>query len=415
MHAVSMKAKQKVKAPPLTDITTSAWKADPYPLYARLRAEQPVSRARFGKLPAWLITRYDDVALVLRDERFVKDVRNAQSAAQLAERPWVPSFMLPLDSNMLDQDDPNHARLRALVHKAFTPARVEKLEPRIEAVANQLLDKLLPNRSIDLMRDFALPLPLAVIADLLGIPPGDRDRFHRWSTALFRPPTALNVMRILPSIYALMRHLRKLFRLRRAEPQDDLMSALVQAEDAGDHLSEDELLAMVFLLLVAGHETTVNLIGSGTLALLQYPDQLDMLRAQPALIQPAVEELLRFTSPVESATERYASIEMAMRSQIIHKGELVLAVIASANRDEQVFTKPDVLDITREKNRHLAFGLGGHFCLGAPLARMEGQIAINLLVQRLHNLKLAVPPEKLRWRATPIVRGLEALPLTFSH
>jgi len=228
---------------------------------------------------------------------------------------------------------------------------------------------------------------------------------------VLQTPTTLNMALALASFASMMRYFRTFFAERRRDPQNDLITALVQAEEAGDRLSENELLAMVTLLLIAGHETTVNLIASGTLALLQHPDQLALLRSNPALIRPAVEELLRFTAPVEQATERYAREEVTIAGVTIPRGALTLGVLASANRDEHVFDRPDQLDITREKNRHLAFGYGVHACVGMPLARMEGQIALNALVQRLPNLRLALPAEQLCWRATPNVRGLAALPV----
>ena len=230
---------------------------------------------------------------------------------------------------------------------------------------------------------------------------------------MLKPPTALNTLLMLPSIWFFMRYLRQTFDKRRSEPRDDLLTALLQAEEAGDRLSEDELLAMVFLLIVAGHETTVNLIASGTLALLQHPEQLARLRNDPTLIRSAIEELLRYVNPVETGTERYALEDMTFAGVEIKRGELVFAALASANRDETAFANPDELDITRPKNKHLAFGQGSHYCVGAPLARMEGAIAINLLVQRLPNLRLAVADEQLRWRSSQVVRGLEALPVKF--
>lgn len=361
----------------------------------------------------WLITRYDDVLMTLKDERFSKAQRSVQSPEQRPKGPWVPAFARALESNLLDQDDPNHARLRALVHKAFTPARIEQLQPRIQQIADDLLDAVQARGSMELIRDYALPMPLTVIAELLGVPTTDRDRFHRWSKAFLRPPTLLNGLRMLPPLRSFMSYLVQLFDERRARPQDDLLTALVQAEEQGDRLSMDELTAMVFVLLIAGHETTVNLITSGTLALLEHPDQLQLLRARAELTKSAIEELLRFTSPVETATERYARQEIVIEGETIRRGELTLAVIASANRDERIFPHADELDITREKNRHLAFGQGIHFCLGAPLARLEGQLALPTLLNRMPNLKLAVPSNELRWRATPNVRGLEALPVTF--
>jgi len=390
------------------DIVSREFKADPFPFYARLRAEQPVCCVKvpgFGKV--WLVTRYNDVVAVLKDDRFSKDEMNA------LKQPWVPSFAKPLQRNMLDLDDPDHARLRTLVHKAFTPLMVEQLQERIQAIADLLLDTVQHKGSMDLIREYALPLPLTVIVELLGIPSQDRDRFHRWSKALLKTPTRLNLLLALPPLVAFMHYLRRLFRELRSVPQEGLLTALVQVEEAGDHLSEDELLAMAFLLLIAGHETTVNLISSGTLALLQHPDQLERLRSDPSLIRPAVEELLRFASPLETTTPRYTREDATIAGVTIPRGALVLAAIASANRDETQFDDPDQLDITRENNRHVAFGLGAHFCLGAPLARLEGQIAISTLLRRMPRLQLAVPVESLRWRATPVVRGLVTLPVQF--
>jgi cytochrome P450 PksS len=251
-----------------------------------------------------------------------------------------------------------------------------------------------------------------VIAELLGVPAKDQRRFHRWSNRIVSISSGRDVWRALPAAFAFVRYLRKMSERRRVLPEDDLMSALVQAEEAGDSLSQDELLAMSFLLLVAGHETTVNLIASGTLALLEHPDQLEKLEGDSLLIKPAVEELLRYTSPVEIATERYTRQDLEISGTTVPRGELVLAVLGSANRDEQHFEDPDTLDLARDPNRHLAFGRGGvHHCLGAPLARMEGRIAISALLQRFPSLRLDIDPGSLRWRRGIFLRGLQRLPL----
>ena len=391
------------------NLISPEFKADPFPFYARLRAEQPVCRVDIALAPglreAWLVTRYDDVVTVLKDSRFAKNRENA------AKKPWLPKFVKPLERNMLDMDEPDHGRLRALVHKAFTPAMVERLQPRIQQIADQLLDAVEPKRAMDLVRDFALPLPLTVIVELLGIPAQDRDRFHVWSKAALRPPTLFNTLRAMPSLWAFMNYLRRLFRELRVAPREGLLTALVQVEEAGDRLSEDELLAMAVLLVIAGHETTVNLIATGTLALLEHPEQMERLRGNPALIGPAIEELLRFSNPLETATMRFARQDVTVAGTSVPRGALVLAVLASANRDENQFDHADLLSLARQNNRHVAFGLGTHFCLGAPLARLEGQIAINTLLRRFPKLELAVPVKALRWRATPVLRGLESLPV----
>jgi cytochrome P450 PksS len=395
------------------NIASPEFKADPHPFYARLRAEAPVYRVTLPDgQTAWLITRYDDVAAALKDERFAKDRLNALTPQQLARQPWMPSIFKPLMRNMLDLDAPDHTRLRGLVSKAFTPRLVEQMRGRVQALTEHLLDEVRGRGRFDLIRDYALPVPTTIIAEMLGVPAADRHRFQRWSSVLVSAGSSRwGVFLAIPSVWMFLRYTRKLIKARRAQPRDDLVSALIRAEEAGRQLSEDELVAMIVLLLIAGHETTVNLIGNGMLALLEHPDQLEKLRDDPSLIRPAVEELLRFGSPVEAATERYAREDVTIAGVTIPRGEMVFAVIASANRDERQFPNPDKLDIAREPNKHLAFGLGAHFCLGAALARMEGQIAIGTLLRRAPGLRLAVEPGALRWRPGLVLRGLKALPV----
>jgi cytochrome P450 PksS len=397
------------------NIASPAFKANPFPYYASLRADAPVHRTTLptGE-PAWLVTRYDAAVAVFKDERFVKDRANALTPAQLAAQPWFRTVFKSIQRHLLSLDGAEHARLRALVSEAFTPRLVEQMRHRIQALTDQLLDPVQARGRLDLVQDFALPLPTIVIAEILGVPTADRHAFHRWSKALLSAAhSTWRLLAAVPSALLFLRYLRTFIKKRRADPQDDLVSALVRAEEAGDRLSEDELVAMVMLLLMAGHETTVNLIGNGMLALLEHPDQMEKLRSDPGLIKPAVEELLRFTCPVETATERYAREEVTVGGVTIPRGEMVIVAIASANRDARQFTNPDALDITREPNRHLSFGLGAHFCLGAPLARLEAQLTINTLLRRLPGLRLAVAPSRLRWRAGLLLRGLEALPVAF--
>jgi cytochrome P450 PksS len=399
------------------NIASPAFKADPFPFFARLRAEAPAYRLTLptGET-AWLITRYDDVVAVLKDDRFVKDTANALTPEQHAARPWFRKMFKQFKRNMLDLDPPDHTRLRALVHKAFTPRLVEQMRERIQRLTDELLDAAGGRGHADLIRDYALPLPSTVIAEMLGVPVEDRHAFHRWSHALVSAASSTwRMVRAVPSAWALIRYVRRIIKKRRADPGDDLISALARAEEAGDTLSEDELLAMVVLLLIAGHETTVNLIGNGTLALLEHPDQLERLRNDPGLIRPAVEELLRFASPVETTTERFAREDVTIAGVTIPRGDMVFPVVASANRDERQFTNPDALDLGREPNRHLSFGLGAHFCLGASLARLEGQVAIGTLLRRAPDLRLAVAPAALRWRGGLVLRGLAALPVAFGE
>lgn len=397
------------------NIVSPQFKANPFPLLADLRASQPVyCTALPDRTPVWLLTRYEDVASLLKDDRFVKDKRKAMTAEQLRKMPWIPPMFRPLERNMLDLDPPDHTRLRTLVHKAFTPSLVAHMRDRIQVLADELLTQVMPKGECDLIRDYALPLPMIIITEILGVPTRDRNKFHKWSKAVVSLSSPTPVLRVIPSVWMFLRYLRRFFETRRRDPQDDLATALITAEEAGDKLSRDELLAMVFLLLIAGHETTVNLIGNGMLALFEHPDVMNQLRQDPLVIKTAVEELLRYTSPVLMSTERYPREDVTMHGVTIPRGEMTLGVIGSANRDETVFLNPDELDIAREPNRHLSFGQGIHFCLGAPLARLEAEIAVNTLLQRIPDFRLAVAPSSLRWRPSMMLRGLESLPIAFS-
>lgn len=390
------------------NLASRTFKTDPYPFYARLRADTPVFRTLLpNRQPACLITRYADVVAALKDGRLAKVRHNAVSPERPHRAPWLPAFMRPLTQNMLDLDPPDHTRLRTLVHTVFTPRRIAQLRTRIELLCNTLVDDAVRRGQLELISGYALPIPLTIIAELLGIPPQDRAVFHRWSQHVVAVSSGVDLLRALPGIWRIVGYLRALCAQRRVEPQDDLLTALVQAEAAGDRLSEDELIGMVFLLLLAGHETTVNLIGNGVLTLLEHPEQREQLRREPELITSAVEELARYASPVIMATERYAREDITVAGVTIPRGELVLAVLASANRDERQFANPDRLDLARTPNHHLAFGQGIHYCLGATLARMEVQIALATLLRRLPNLRLHAP----RWRRGMFVRGLEHLPL----
>ena len=396
------------------NIVSAEFKADPFPFLAQLRASNPVYRTALSdKTSVWLITRYDDVNALLRDGRFTKNRRRALTKEQLRKLPWTPPMFRPLERNMLDLDPPDHTRLRSLVHKAFTPSRLEQMRSRTQAIADDLLDRVLWLGEMDLISDFALPLPMTIITEMLGVPTKDHDKFHRWSKAVVSLTSPSPTLRVIPAVWKFIRYLRQFFKLRRRDPQGDLVSALIKVEEAGDKLNEDELLAMVFLLLIAGHETTVNLIGNGTLALLENPNEMSKLRSEPSLVKLAVEELLRYTSPVLMTSERYALENAIIHGVTIPRGEMTLGVIGSANRDETVFDDANELHITRDPNKHLSFGQGIHFCLGAPLARMEAQIAFTTLLQRLPDLRLKNSPHSLRWRPSMILRGLASLPVRF--
>jgi cytochrome P450 len=383
--------------------------SDPYPFYRRLREEDPVHHSALG---IWVLTRYDDVVTVLRDPRFGRE-----GMAELMEaRLGVPAR--PANTrDMLFRDPPDHTRLRALVSRAFTPRVVEAMRPHIQDIVDGLLDRIEGAHGMDVIEDLAYPLPVTVICEMLGVPTADQDVFKQWSADIARSldaailPAGSEVMaRGQEAGDALREYFRSLIAVRRKQPQPDLLSALIAAEERGDKLSEPELLATCSLLLIAGHETTVNLIGNGLFALLRHPAELQALADDPALIPTGVEELLRFDGPVQR-TGRMTMADVEIGGRRIPKGSIVAAVIGAANRDPEHFHDPDRLDVARQENRHIAFGFGIHFCLGAPLARIEGQVAIGTLLRRMPALKLV--SDTPVWRESSVLRGLKTLPVTF--
>jgi cytochrome P450 PksS len=334
---------------------------------------------------------------------------------QYAKAPKLPGLFKALSRGLLQIDPPDHTRLRALVHKSFTPRLVEKMRAETETLTNELLDRALAEKgTVDFIEAYALPIPVTIIGRILGVPAKDNPKFHRWTQAFVSVgsggPGAVFAM---SGLLQLMNYLKKVIQERMREPQDDLISALVQAREADDQLTEDEILSLAFIVISAGHETTVNLIASGTLALLQHRDQWDRLASDPTISRTGVEELLRFVTPAETATERYARQDIDIAGTTIPRGELVLGVIASANRDERRFDNGEALDLGRSDNKHMSFGQGIHYCVGAPLSRLEGQIAFQTLVARAPNLRLAVPADQLQWRSSLVLRGLKALPVRF--
>ena len=399
------------------DYAGSAFKAAPYERWAMLRRHAPIHHVRLRNgAKAWLITRYDDAVAALAHPHLAKDPLKAKSETG-SKPPWLPGPLRALSRNMLDLDEPDHRRLRSLVQKAFTPRVVEELRPRIESIAGELLDAIerRGTGTADLIADYAAPLPVTVIAELLGVEHSDRRKFHRWSNHIVAADTsAWHKLRAVPAAFAFIMFLRRLIRSRRFALGEDLLSRLIEVQDAGDRLSAHELLAMCFLLLVAGHETTVNLIGNGVLALLDNPEQMTRLRDEPELIAPAVEEMLRYRSPLQMATERYATANVEIGGIRIARGSLVYVVLASANRDDETFADAARFDITREPNRHLAFGHGIHYCLGAPLARLEGQIAIRMLLERFSAIEPA-GQAGLVWRRGLVLSGVESLPVHVSR
>lgn len=383
---------------------------DPLSLCARMRQEAPLARvlSPTQQAPLWIVSRYKDAHELLRDARFTKDRYKLSSEHRL--RYARVEELGQLDKHMLNSDPPAHTRMRALVSQAFTPRRVEALRPRITAIAERLLESFPRGGSVDLLEAFAFPLPIAVIAELLGVPAEDQPRFREWTTTLLSSSSA-RLEPLKQTALQLQQYFQDFLTRRRAEPRDDLTSALIAAEAQGDRLTPVELTSMVFLLMMAGHETTVNLIANGVWALLRHPEQLERLRAEPALIEPAVEEMLRYCGPVRHTTNRFALQDTEFLGQLIPTGELIVASLLSANHDPEQFPEPERFDITRTPNRHMAYGSGIHFCVGAPLARVEAMIAINLLLERLPRLRLAVDPSTLRWRAGLLIHGLEQLPV----
>jgi len=393
------------------ELFSEQFAADPYPTYAWLRAHGPVSRVRTPMgFETFMITRYDDARAALADPRLSKDMRLAGPA-------YLEIFgeaSAALDENMLNLDPPDHTRLRRLVSRAFTPRRIEALRPRVETITEELLDRIAPAGEAELMSDFAFPLPVTVICDLLGVPLDDREQFTTWArsmgTAGFDDSgNAEHAER------ALHTYLTGLISAKRAHPEDDLLSALIAARDDDARLTEVELVSTTFLLLFAGHETTANFLGNALLALLTHPDAYEKVTADPLLVPTAVEELLRFDGSVENATFRFATEDVEYAGITIPKGGIVTIALNAANRDGERFASPDSVDLTRKDNPHLALGHGIHYCLGAPLARMEAQIGIGMLLHRLPNLCLAVPAGKLSWLPAVVpFRGLHELPVWFT-
>jgi pimeloyl-[acyl-carrier protein] synthase len=377
------------------------FRENPYPLYQHLLASAPVQWNEI--LSAWTLARYADVVASLTDARFSADRTDQGFVA--------PEYQLA--KSMLVSDPPDHTRLRALVSKAFTPRTVEQLRPRIISVVGELLDRIVDRGgAFDVIADLAYPLPVVIIAELLGVPPEDRVKFNEWSAVLAASLDPL-VSEALANQVPIARdglhsYLRGIIAERRKQPQSDLISALVAVEERGEMLSEPELVVMCTLLLIAGHETTVNLIGNGTFALLRHPDAFAQLRADPSLITSAVEELLRYDSPVQM-TGRIALEPVQIGGHTIEAGQWILPLLGAANHDPGQFDDPEALDLTRSPNPHVAFGRGIHFCLGSPLARLEGQIAIGALVRRLPNLTLVGEPVR---RAQITLRGLKSLPVS---
>ena len=403
----SMLARERLQSGVVYNPLSAATAQDPYPVYAALRERGPVHHSRL--MNAWLFSRHADIDIILRDhQRFSNDPRKGTlSRDQRAKLPAEEEF------TMLFLDPPDHKRLRALVNKAFTPKAVNALEPHIRSLLGSLLDDIDdPAAGFDLMQAVAQPLPVIVIAEMLGIPAEDRAQFKIWSDQRARTLEPMITPRerevAETASRALDEYFRPIIRERRAEPQDDILSGLAQAEEEGDRLTEREMLNMLRLLLIAGNETTTNLIGNGFLALLRYPDQLQRLRDDPSLIPLAVDELLRFDSPVQTDFRRVLT-DCEVNGFPLKQRENIVLLLGSANRDPDAFENPDTLDVGRGDRSHLSFGRGIHHCIGAPLARLEGRVVLEILLERFSRIGLL--DGEPRFRNSIVLRGLESLPV----
>ncbi len=385
--------------------------ANPYPLYAKLRREDPVLWDRY--LHAWVVTRYADVVRVLRE--FDSNRTPSPEALRDLGLSHLSPIAEALVKLMLFMDGSRHARLRGLCSQAFTPARVEKLRDHIQEIANRLLDRVLPTGEMEMLDDFAAPLPSIVTAEFLGVPITDHRKLKVWSADFaellgnfqHNPERAAQAKKTLDEMVV---YFRDAIRAQKEHPSDGLVHYVISAEYEGDRFSEEELIPNLIATMVGGQETTMNLIANGTLTLLRQPDVMEDLRAHPELIPSAVEELLRYESPSQH-TARLAPEDLELGGKHIHKRQAVIAVMGAANRDPERFPDPDRLDIRRPDNKHVAFGFGAHFCFGAPLARLEAQVAFATLLRRVKNLRLK--PGPVQWRNNLGLRGLNALPLTF--
>ncbi|MGB7998633.1 MAG: cytochrome P450 [Anaerobacillus sp.] len=387
----------------------SNFKEGAYPFYDHLRQNNPISPLSSSDdgNTTWLVTKYDDVQDLLKRPSFIKDQSKLFSkSARSEEEPLETKIFHHM---MLDVDPPDHTRLRKLVQPSFNPKSIQQLAPRINAIADQLIDEMKAKEgTVDLIDDFAFPLPIIVISELLGVPAEDRDKFRKWSNSIVSASDNMEG-EFMKDVQEFTDYLTFLFKKRKEDPKDDLVSNLLQHEEDGEKLSSEELYSMVFLLIIAGHETTVNLIGNGMFALFENPDQLQLLQNDFTLTERAIEEALRYYSPVDFSTARWAEETFDFRGIQISKGDMVLASLSSANRDEEKFTNADQFDITRKPNPHLAFGYGIHFCLGAPLARLEGKIAYEKLLTAFPSIQLAGSPSEVKWRNMFLLRGLEGL------
>nr|AIA15589.1 Cytochrome P450 [uncultured bacterium] len=409
MLATQALSRNDIKHP--INVSSPAFTANKYAYYAWLREEAPVYKGKMSVISAYFLSRYEDCARMLKDPRFVRNRATARGGGGKLPFP-APKSILLMTQSMILEDEPNHRRLRNLVHKAFTPRALDQLGNRIEQLTHELLDAAEKQGTVDLMQAYALPIPVTIISEMVGVSDADMPRFRNGVRVLSEGFSGWSLLRTffwdLPST---VKFVRTLITRKRADPQDDILTGLIQAEDEGDKLSEDELVSMVFLLIFAGYETTVHLITNSVVTLLQHPDRLGRLRSNPAMIESAIEEILRYNGPVQGTKPSYPTEDVTLHEVTIPKGSTVLPLLGAANRDPAVFPNPDVFDISRTPNKHLGFGQGIHYCLGAPLARLETRIALKNLLDRNPNLWLAVEPEQLQLQNLPLWNRYARVPV----
>jgi len=383
-----------------------------YAYFEELRENSPVHKGKFFVMNATFLSRYQDCADILRDDRFIRNRSVASGGGGRMPFP-LPKSVALVATSMITEDNPAHRRLRLLVNKAFTPSSLTTMEQQIEDLTNELLDEAEPKGTVDLVQAYALPIPVKVISALMGISDEDMPRFKQGIRVLTEGMSGWGIARtFLWDMPKVIKFSRELIERKRAEPGPDVLSSLIAAEEEGEKLNEDELVAMIFLLIFAGYETTVHLITNAVLTLLQHPDQLEKLCANPELTGGAVEEVMRFRGPVHGTKPNYATEDIEMHGVTIEKGSMVFPLLGAANRDPQFFDNPDVFDIQRSPNKHLGFGYGIHLCLGAWLARLETKVAINTLLRRNPNLQLAVKEEELELQRLPLWHRYQNLPIT---
>lgn len=397
-------------------LTSEAFNQNPYPVYHLLRREAPVYWS--DAWGCWLLTRYDDITWTLQDYQTFTSLGRLTASMDLPEPLWEKAQPLVrhYSQGLINVDPPDHTRMRKLVHLAFTPRAIRKMEAYIEDIVGRLIDARIDRGEMDVIWDFSYPLPVTVIAEMMGIPVEDHPKFKAWSREIVAfmatpKPSPAVLLKSQDALLSMQQYFRDIYAKRRRQPEDDLITALVLAELEGDKLSEEEMVSSCVTILIGGHETTTYLIANGLYALLQHPEQMKLLRDNPALQPTATEEFLRYEGPFQR-NRRIATRDVEIGGMLVEKGQLIMQFLGAANRDPAQFSQPDALDIRRSPNKHLAFGYGPHFCVGAPLGRLEASIAIRSLLRRLRNIRLA--SDSLEWNSA-LFRGLKSLPIQFER